>query len=100
MTRTKSAEVELPEIAQNEMGSDNITVFPNPSEGIFTIDLSNLDLEEGGLLRILDIQGRQVYTGELTDRNSIDINPEMQPGSYILHIEHTGGILTQKLMLR
>jgi hypothetical protein len=40
-----------------ELGDEEIKIYPNPSQGIFTVDMNNL-LEGNYLLQVTDISGR------------------------------------------
>jgi hypothetical protein len=54
-------------IVQNFTGVDyktasqDITIFPNPSEGIFQIDIGNTDDQQIYKLSIYDISGASIY---------------------------------------
>ena len=63
---------------------DRFSIFPNPTDGIVTIEGS----VTGSILRIFDISGRIVLTETITDNNiTLDIS-NLQSGSYQALIEN------------
>lgn len=79
-----------------ELASDNISLYPNPTEGFFQIDGLIMDYN----IDVIDINGNvhQSYTGNLP---SIYIDIENLPtGSYFIKIENTnnGQVRLEKIL--
>jgi hypothetical protein len=75
----------------------NLSVYPNPSAGNFTIEISGV--ETVGQISILDLNGRSVYEEPVVIGKNFrkTINPELASGSYIMRITTEGDIITSKL---
>lgn len=69
-----------------------IDVFPNPSKGIF-----KLDLQQQYGYQVFDLFGKLVLEGSSSGQTSIDLNSESN-GIYILRVESEQGSFTQKLV--
>lgn len=70
-------------VNRNELIALNVSVFPNPSNGIFNITLNQVS--ENTSVRVYDMKGAMIYqTGQVTDANmSLDLKGT-QPGMYVL----------------
>ncbi len=90
-------------IDENAFG--NISVYPNPTKGLFTITASNPNFNELAIT-ILDIQGKEVYgvidnsvrTG-LTYNKQINIDG-LAKGIYYIKLSTDKGVKTQKLIVQ
>ena len=69
------------------MGSYDVNVFPNPTDGIFNVEiLSDDDLF---LLEVLDASGKVVYqTQRSQNQNVLDLSP-FEDGLYMLRISNS-----------
>ena len=70
----------------NPIDESSIAIYPNPVTHILTIDLKNLN---GGNIRIVDVNGREVYQGN-ANPNSQVLNIDMsiyENGFYVLSVE-------------
>lgn len=69
---------------------DNISLYPNPGNGIITIDIDKNDDKSYAI--VYDITQREIQRQKLTNRtNRIDIS-QLQAGSYIINISNDDGI--------
>lgn len=59
----------------------NITVTPNPSKGIITVNTKTATFNH---ISITDMQGRLVYNQTVPETNSTAINTQLSAGAYIL----------------
>ena len=79
----------------------SFTVFPNPSRGLFTVNLSsNQDVN----MSLYDLRGRNVYS-ELHSNNSVTFNKEvnftgMAAGIYLLNVESGSKKATKKIVIQ
>ncbi len=90
-------------IGVDEFSVDNsgIQVYPNPSEGVFTIGFEKIRGDVG--LRLTNMQGQAIVTYEIhriTDsKQTVDLDLSSFPsGLYILHIATSDGYRSRKLM--
>jgi hypothetical protein len=76
--------------------NSNISIFPNPNNGVFTIK----NLDEISIIKIYDISGRYFYTKENTSNTEIiDLN-FIEKGVYILQIENSNSTYYHKIIIQ
>ncbi len=81
--------------AIQEPDAINLSVVPNPSNGLFT---ANFDKEEPKTIRVFDAVGRIVF-GTDSPAQNISINLSAQAaGVYILQVETKNGKAVKKLV--
>jgi len=66
---------------QEELNANNITIFPNPSNGLFQVE----GLPAGTAYRIFSVDGREIQQGTLALDASLQVNAS--PGYYIFQTE-------------
>ena len=79
----------------------NISVYPNPSSGIFTLELNNI-IEKNTILTIVNSVGKVIWSekleiGDITKNINLS---EYSKGIYFLEIETENRILNKKLVLK
>ena len=74
-----------------ENSISNISIYPNPSNGLFTVKTSEI-----GLYSVFDAKGSQVLSSSFVNDFSIDLTP-FQKGIYILQVNNGAGIFTERL---
>lgn len=80
----------------DEVELNSFSVFPNPSQGVFTIQR---DSDSSFDLIIRDMSGRTVYeTAKLSGEETM-IQVAIPSGIYIVNIVSDGAIMTQKLII-
>ena len=79
-------------------GENSFLVFPDPSQGQFTIDLQNaLNIKTN--YTVYDVLGKQISSGEIKQRyTSIDLSSAAK-GIYFVTIRSTSGTCTQKVVI-
>jgi len=75
-----------------ELNSKGISVFPNPSNGVFNINVDN-----NYNLEVFDITGRVINSRTLTGNTSIELNTA---GIYFLRFSNKNGSYTQKVIVK
>ena len=73
-----------------------VSIFPNPTTGIFTVEL-----EDNVITNVLiqDITGKEVFSTTIEEtQKTIDIS-HLKNGNYLLNLSNDKGILTRKLIL-
>ena len=81
-------------LATDEYLLESASVYPNPSNGVFTIDLKSTAIIEKVCLT--DISGKQI-TIALDSNNSFDIS-SYNSGIYLLNVQTSDGVLNRKLI--
>ena len=76
----------------------NINIYPNPSEGVFTIKMKNiLDFH----YEIFDISGKLITNKIDVTVNSFEINlSKYAKGIYFLKLQSNKGVITKKLIIK
>ena len=83
-TATVAAQQQLPQ--ETLPNGEQITVFPNPTEGVLQISITNFKEGSKGYIMITDLQGRVVAKREnINSTNSFDISSAAK-GNYVLKI--------------
>jgi len=68
------------------LGEQKITVYPNPTKGELTIDISNFKNESQGMILLTDMQGRILFKNEnINSANTLNLSSTAF-GNYILKI--------------
>ena len=82
----------------NNSNNENISIYPNPSNGIFTITNNELQITN---VEITDITGKIINNEQLTINNeqfTIDISNQ-SAGIYFINIQTETGIYTEKIII-
>ena len=82
-----------------ELENENFSVFPNPTNGRFTIEIANKS--NAAKVDILNIRGEKIhFIKHPQTQSDIDIN--LKPGMYFIHIKNKEGknLGIQKLLVR
>jgi hypothetical protein len=76
----------------------NVLLFPNPTSTILNIQLENFDPETSGSVKIVNLDGRVVYTiEEIGGNNQLDVST-LPNGTYILQLQINAKLKTWKLI--
>jgi hypothetical protein len=72
---------------KNVITNHDITLFPNPTEGWFSVRITNLTKDDTGSLNLFDMSGKNVYnSSSLSEVTNIDLS--RQPaGTYFMKIK-------------
>jgi hypothetical protein len=75
-----------------------VSVYPNPSTGIFTADLGNATGKS--TISVYNIIGKVIWSREVNSggKQSIDLSGEAN-GSYFMTVKNAGGTVTKKIIL-
>ena len=77
----------------------NFSVYPNPTEGVFNINLSE-DALNSFDVNIMDVTGRAIYSRTIgSNEVTIDLNNQ-DAGMYFVHINAEGKAATRTLILK
>ncbi len=89
----------IPGVGINELSQLGISVYPNPSSGIFTINFSKNGTH--AKIRVINLIGEVLSTVELNNRNTykFDIS-SLAKGVYILQIEVDQQIIDTQLIIQ
>ncbi len=101
MIRMNFGEVSVPSSINENIFNGKLTVYPNPSKGIFNIDL--VDVTNGDyLISVSNILGEEVYseTRGVNSTTSTTINlSDLENGIYMLNIQNGDSSISKKLII-
>lgn len=81
-------------IGIDEIGGRNFIIFPNPADGIVTIQTTG-----PGELSLFDATGKIILSENVTG-NQMALDPAcLANGIYVVQFRHAGGVTTEKLQL-
>jgi sialate O-acetylesterase len=79
--------------------SGDVNIYPNPStSGSFRIE-NNVDDSDIVSIRIIDMTGNTVYTISPEGQAEIELDTNLQPGRYIVHLRDSKGGVRRKSIL-
>ncbi|WP_264520104.1 S8 family serine peptidase [Flavobacterium sp. N1994] len=76
----------------------NSSVYPNPTKGIVNVFIPSLT--ETAIIKLYDIQGRQIISKETNQVTTSFGIENLQDGIYLVHIENDKDSITKKIVLR
>ena len=79
----------------NELSAETVSIYPNPSEDIITIDFPSAQKRT---IHLLDMQGRTLQTRETAQSTSTINLSEFPEGMYQLNIVSEVGIITKRMI--
>jgi hypothetical protein len=72
-------------LANGNFDLNKITIYPNPSNGKFKIDLQNV--YNNCKIEIYDVLGHLIFENKYTSSNIIDLNLDLQSGIYLIKLK-------------
>jgi polyhydroxybutyrate depolymerase len=85
---------------QNRGEKGQIKVYPNPSGGMTTVDISGLS-ERPVSLQLYDAAGHLAYSVQVKGQDQITLDPGIPAGMYIIQLSGVQGtIATEKVVIR
>jgi len=85
-------------ITDVDTSGENVILYPNPSNGAFTLDLDQLPID-GALVSLTDLKAKVIYSQKIYEKKTI-FNLSLSSGMYILKIEQAGKTFTKKLIIQ
>lgn len=82
-----------------DIGAPEFQIYPNPSDGKFTLLFEELGKKER-LLRIRDALGQLVFVTDLTGTLRYSHPVKLNPGIYVITLEEEGRRLNRKLVVQ
>ena len=79
---------------KNVVESNDFNIFPNPAQNNFTIELKNTT---SGTIRIVDLNGKLVYSSTINEMNQMVDCSSIANGLYLVQIEANGVVTSSKL---
>lgn len=92
VTDNTAQTLEYATVGVNEISNENISIFPNPSNGVF-----NISTENNFDLKVLDITGKIIKTQVLSGNSTVEINTA---GVYFFRFTNEEGTVTQRVVVQ
>ena len=89
-------------VTENEENQTVVSLFPNPNNGLFSIDIHSFELNEEKQISIFDLSGKPILEDVLADgeaHREFDLSTAT-PGTYILMISSAKQIISTKKFLK
>ena len=83
-------------LSVEESSLSNVSIYPNPSEGVFQIENGDNSLSS---VVVTNVEGREILTTQMTGSTSIDISGNAS-GIYLVTVSNQEGRLTKRITLR
>lgn len=83
--QAEECEESMTDIESAEFNGKKISIYPNPTKGIITIKLDNLDNQEKNSCKLYDMKGQLMFFQEI-NRNETEIEIDGDNGVYLLDI--------------
>lgn len=78
--------------------TNDITIYPNPAYGIFTIDLDQTDFDTGNVT-VYDIMGQKLYQSSLKPHQSHTVKLDAPKGVYLVKLILDNAVITKQLAI-
>ncbi|RTY95152.1 endonuclease [Flavobacterium sp. GT3R68] len=83
-------------IEENNLYFNDVRIYPNPSNGNFTIDFGKAD--SGSSIEIYSLFGQKVFEKNNTDNSSLSLS-NLQKGIYLLRVTKDSKSITKKIII-
>ena len=98
-----SCESECVNVSINEIGLNNLLIYPNPSKDIFNLELSTNNISNINI-RITNLVGEIIFMDELNEylgsyKQIIDLQSHSK-GIYLFKLDTDNGTISKKLILQ
>lgn len=94
-TKSENYEVAIAGVSVDEASTIEVRIYPNPSEGVFNLQLKN---SETLSLRVMDVSGKVLRDLQLSGSTNYQVDMQQESsGIYILELESENGRAFHKL---
>ena len=90
-------DLKLAPVSIGENTLKNLSIYPNPSSGIFNIAVSGLDAQINYV--VMNAQGQEIYNGNLMESQQLDLSSEAK-GIYFIKFISDSVLRVEKLVIR
>lgn len=85
-------------VEQDNIGTQTVAIYPNPTKGIFSIGVTGLNSEQENYFLLYNMQGKLLKRQRITsDRTSVDITWDAA-GMYLLDVSLGGNVSRWKIV--
>ena len=86
-------------VVYNELiGEQQISIFPNPTKGKLTIEITNLEPDKPASLEVYSLTGEMVlHKNKIRNKTVVDLS-KFPTGTYILKIQTSSGVQSWKVV--
>jgi len=83
-------------LSVNDITLDGISVYPNPSEGVVTIENTNNDQS---VVEVFNVSGRKVLVKDITSTSTIDLSGN-GTGVYVVKVSNENGSMVERVVIK
>lgn len=99
--RSATTVVDFTGLVEFKLENEQLSIFPNPSNGSFTIQLNGVQGKEL-TLSIVDLSGRKVHEQALETTNSLlqeKMQLDLQPGVFFVNVSDGSSQITKRIII-
>jgi hypothetical protein len=79
--------------------NEKLNIFPNPTNGKFTIDISQIENAEIVNVEIYSYDGRIVFNQKYVEETEINLDLSLNKGMYFVVVKHQNQVVSKKLLI-
>ncbi|MEP7171503.1 MAG: T9SS type A sorting domain-containing protein [Bacteroidota bacterium] len=85
----------------NESGSgNNVSCYPNPGKGIFTIEINNLLSDVNHEAKVFDVIGNEIYSAKLSNvKTQIDLSSKSKGVYFLKLVRENASVVMKKIII-
>jgi len=80
------------------LGEQEISIFPNPTRGEITVEITNLQQTAQAILEVFSLAGESVFSENMLQNKTVVDLSKLPPGVYILKILLDSKLSTWKII--
>lgn len=79
-----------------------LTLYPNPSQGVFTINFDHKTINTSGVIRVIDSTGKEIYFNKISmiKTKTINLGHKIPSGLYHVIIQNQNNTYTKTMILQ
>lgn len=81
-------------VAEVAKGATSVRLYPNPSNGTFTLDLNGLNAQ---LILVQDVTGRRIASIAANGKSTIVVSEKLTPGIYLVQVHSDEGVVVKRI---
>jgi hypothetical protein len=89
-----------PGLMIKEDPAQGITLYPNPTTGMFSIEIADQNFADYMSITVFNLKGNQVFHDRLYGSTTAKINASLLKGIYFVQVENSENVFVKKIIIR